>query len=81
MRICSGDADRRNTFHLDSKRDWDALKRDIKPICTAVNAEAARAAPDELAEKRGKRYGAVIRLWENAWNEFIPSITTRRSAR
>src|SRR6516165_11164225 len=34
----------RNTFHLASKRDWDALRRDVKPIYTAVNAEAARAA-------------------------------------
>ena len=25
----------RNTFHLASRRDWDALKRGIKPICTA----------------------------------------------
>jgi hypothetical protein len=25
----------RNTFHLASKRDWDALKRGIKPIYTA----------------------------------------------
>ena len=62
----------RNTFHLTSKRDWDALKRDVKPICTAVNAAAARAALDELTEKWGQRYGAVIRLWESAWNEFIP---------
>jgi transposase-like protein len=62
----------RNTFHLASKRDWDALKRDVKPIYTAVNAAAARAALDDLAEKWGQRYGAVIRLWENAWNEFIP---------
>jgi transposase-like protein len=62
----------RNTFHLASKRDWDALKRDVKPIYTAVNAAAARAALDELTEKWGQRYGAVIRLWENAWSEFIP---------
>jgi putative transposase len=62
----------RNTFHLASKRDWDALKRDVKPIYTAVNAAAARAALDELAEKWGQRYAAVIRLWENAWSEFIP---------
>jgi Transposase, Mutator family len=45
---------------------------DVKPIYTAVNASAARAALDELTEKWGQRYGAVIRLWENAWNEFIP---------
>ena len=62
----------RNTFHLTSKRDWDVLKRDVKPIYTAVNAAAARAALDELTEKWGQRYGAVIRLWESAWNEFIP---------
>jgi Transposase, Mutator family len=62
----------RNTFHLASKRDWDALRRDIKPICTAVNADAARAALDDLAEQWGQRYGAIIRLWENAWEQFIP---------
>jgi putative transposase len=62
----------RNTFHLASKRDWDALRRDVKPIYTAVNATAARAALDELTDRWGQRYGAVIRLWENAWEEFIP---------
>jgi putative transposase len=62
----------RDTFHLASERDWDALKRDVKPIYTAVNAAAARAALDETAEKWGRQHGAVIRLWENAWSEFIP---------
>jgi transposase-like protein len=62
----------RNTFRLASRRDWDALKRDIKPIYTAVNATAARAAFDDLAQKWGQRYAAIIRLWENAWEEFIP---------
>jgi transposase-like protein len=62
----------RNTFHLASKRDWDALKRDIKPVYTAVNAAAARAALDQVAETWGQRYGAIVRLWENAWEQFIP---------
>jgi putative transposase len=62
----------RNTFRLTSRRYWDELKRDIKPIYTAVNATAARAAFDELAEKWATRYPAVIRLWDNAWTEFIP---------
>jgi transposase-like protein len=62
----------RNTFRLASKRDWDPLKRDVKPVCTAVNAEAARAALEELAGRWGQRYPAIIRLWENAWEEFIP---------
>jgi putative transposase len=62
----------RNTFRLASKRDWDALKRDVKPIYTAVNATAARSAFDELNDKWGQRYGAIIRLWDNAWEQFIP---------
>lgn len=62
----------RNTFRLTSRKYWDELKRDVKPIYTAVNATAARAAFDELAEKWGTRYPAVIRLWDNAWAEFIP---------
>jgi putative transposase len=62
----------RNTFHLASKRDWDALKRGIKPIYAAPSAAAAREALDQLAETWGQRYGAIIRLWENAWSEFIP---------
>jgi transposase-like protein len=62
----------RNTFRLTSRTYWDELKKDIKPIYTAVNATAARAAFDDLAEKWGKRYPAVIRLWGNAWEEFIP---------
>jgi putative transposase len=62
----------RNTFRLTSRRYWDEIKRDIKPIYTAVNAAAARTAFDELAEKWAARYPAVIRLWDNAWAEFIP---------
>src|SRR5580692_635134 len=62
----------RNTFRLTSKRDWDPMKRDVKAIYTAVNAAAARAALDELSEKWGRQYGAVIRLWESAWEQFTP---------
>jgi transposase-like protein len=62
----------RNTFHLASKRDWDALRRDVRPIYTAVNADAARAALGQLTDNWGQRYGAIVRLWENAWEQFIP---------
>ncbi len=41
----------RNTFRLASKRDWDALRRDVKPIYTAPNAAAAGVVLDELEEK------------------------------
>ena len=62
----------RNTFRLTSRKYWDEIKRDLKPIYTAINATAARAALDDLTDKWGKQYPAVIRLWNNAWAEFIP---------
>ena len=62
----------RNTFRLTSRADSDAIKRDIKKIYTAPNADAALAALEELEETWGKKYRAMIQLWRNAWNEFIP---------
>lgn len=62
----------RNTFRLTSRADWDAMKRDIKLIYTAPNPGAAGAALEELEARWGKKYSAVIRLWRNAWAEFVP---------
>src|SRR6476659_6378819 len=62
----------RNTFRLSSRADHDALKKDLKAIYTAPTTEAAEFALEELEEKWGKKYRAIIRLWRSAWNEFIP---------
>src|SRR5689334_1527737 len=62
----------RNTFRLVARQDWDAVKRDIKPIYTAPNPDAALIALEELEEKWKKKHGAMVRLWRNAWEEFIP---------
>jgi transposase-like protein len=62
----------RNTFRYASRKDWDELARDLRPIYTAVNAEAARARFEEFAEKWAARYPAITGLWASAWEEFIP---------
>jgi putative transposase len=62
----------RNTFRYASRKDWDELARDLRPVYTAVNAEAAGLRFDELAEKWGARYPAIVTLWRDAWEEFIP---------
>jgi transposase-like protein len=62
----------RNSFRLVSRRDWDALKRDLKAVYTAPSADAAAAALERLDSGWGKQYPAMIRLWRNAWEEFIP---------
>ena len=68
----------RNTFRLASRRDWDALKHDVKPTYTAVNHSAARAARDELTSKWASKYPAMIRLWENTWARVHPVPGLRR---
>ncbi|ANY10753.1 transposase (plasmid) [Pseudonocardia sp. HH130630-07] len=62
----------RNSFRLTSRRDTDAIKRGIRAIYTAPTADAALAALDDLDEKWGRTYPAMIRLWRNAWTEFVP---------
>jgi len=62
----------RGTFRFASRKYWDELSKDLKPIYQAVNADAAAAALDGLDQKWGQRYPAMIRLWRNAWEEFIP---------
>jgi putative transposase len=62
----------RNTFRYASRKDWDAIARDLRPVYTAVNAEMAAVRFEEFADKWGTRYPAIIKLWRSAWEEFIP---------
>jgi putative transposase len=61
----------RNTFRYASRRDWDELARDLRPVYTAPNAEMAGVRFDEFADKWGTQYPAIINLWRSAWEEFI----------
>ncbi len=58
-----------NSFRYASKRDWATIAKDLKPIYTAPSESAALAA---FGEKWEQRYPAIIKLWENAWAEFVP---------
>ncbi len=44
---------------------------DLKAIHPAPNPDAA-AALDLLEDNWGDRYPAMIRVWRNAWTEFVP---------
>jgi transposase-like protein len=57
---------------LASKKDWSALAKDLKPAYTAPGEQAALDRFAEFGEKWEKRYPAIIRLWTNAWAEFVP---------
>jgi transposase-like protein len=62
----------RNTFRLASRRDWDAMARDLRPVYTAVNEQAAKERLGEFHAVWGEQYPAIIRLWDNACTEFVP---------
>ena len=62
----------RNSFRYASKRDWSEIARDLKPIYTAPSESAAFDAFVAFTEKWEKRYPAIVKLWENAWPEFVP---------
>ncbi|MDH6127366.1 transposase-like protein [Kitasatospora sp. GP82] len=48
------------------------LSRTLKPIYTAPTAKAAEDRFLEFQEEWGVKYPAIVRLWENAWAEFLP---------
>ena len=62
----------RNTFRYASRQDFDAIAQDLRPVYTALTAELAALAFDEFTDKWGGKYPAIITLWRNAWEEFIP---------
>jgi transposase-like protein len=62
----------RASFGYASRRDWSAIAHDLKPVYTAVSEQAALEAFLAFTETWQQRYPAIIRLWENAWAEFVP---------
>jgi putative transposase len=62
----------RNSFRYASKKYWPQIARDLKPIYTAPTAEAAWERLAEFAAAWEDRYPAIVKLWENAWAEFVP---------
>ena len=71
----------RNSFRYASRRDWEKIAKDLRPVyAAATEAEAL----DRFAEFSGTweaRYPAITRLWENAWAEFVPFLAFDREIR
>ncbi len=62
----------RNSLRYASKRDWPELAKDLKPVYTAPSAQAALDCFAEFSDKWERRYPAIVRLWTDAWAEFVP---------
>jgi transposase-like protein len=62
----------RASFRYAARQDWDKISKALKPIYTAPTAKAAEDRFLEFQEAWGDKYPAIVRLWENAWAEFVP---------
>lgn len=62
----------RNSLRLASKQHWQALTREMRQIYTAPTVEAAESRFGEFAAEWRGTYPAMIRSWENSWEEFVP---------
>src|SRR3954464_15541427 len=62
----------RNSFRYAGRQHWDGIAKALRPVYTAPTEAGALERFYEFCEAWGQRYPAVVRLWENAWAEFVP---------
>jgi transposase-like protein len=62
----------RNSFKYAARQDWDKIAKALKPIYTAATEEAAMERFLEFERDWGRKYPAIIGLWNRAWAEFVP---------
>ena len=54
------------------RRDYDQVVKDLKPIYTAVNADAAHDALEAFDEKWGAKLPVITQAWRSNWEYVIP---------
>ena len=54
------------------RREREQVARDLKPIYTAVDADAAQAELGAFDEKWGQRFPVITQAWLNAWEYVTP---------
>jgi putative transposase len=65
----------RNSFRYAGRQHWDGIAKALRPVYTAPTEAAARERFTEFTAAWGARYPAIIRLWDNAWPEFVPFLS------
>jgi putative transposase len=65
----------RHSLRYVPRREREKVARDLKPIYTAADADAAEAALHAFDEQWGKRFPVITQAWLNAWEQVIPFLT------
>ncbi len=62
----------RNSLRYASKADWGKITKQMRHIYTAPTVAAAEAEFEAFSDDWQDKYPAMIRSWENSWDEFVP---------
>src|SRR5947209_17165963 len=62
----------RHSLKYVPRRQYDQVVKDLRPIYTATNADAALAALEDFDQKCGKQLSPILRAWRDAWEHVIP---------
>ncbi|MFE5588616.1 IS256 family transposase [Kitasatospora sp. NPDC056531] len=62
----------RASFRYAARQDWDKISKALKPVYTAPTAKAAEDRFLEFQESWGDKYPAIVKMWSDAWAEFVP---------
>ena len=62
----------RASFRYGSNDDRKKIAAQLRPIYTAATTDAAEAAMAEFEAGLGQKYPAIVRLWRDTWETFIP---------
>ena len=62
----------RNSLKYVPRREREQVARDLKPIYTAIDADAAQAELERFDEKWGQRFPVITQAWLDAWEYVTP---------
>jgi putative transposase len=62
----------RHSLRFVPRREREQVARDLKPIYTAIDADAAWAELERFDEQWGERFPVITQAWQNAWEQVTP---------
>jgi Transposase, Mutator family len=62
----------RHSLRYVPRREREQVARDLRPIYTATDANAAREALEQFDERWGQRFPPITKSWQDAWEQVIP---------
>jgi putative transposase len=65
----------RDSFRYAARQDWDKEAKALKPVYTAPSEDAATERFLEFQGAWGQKYPAIVKLWSDAWAEFVPFLS------